>query len=129
VTVGGSARPALIMVAPARVTWPVRLPAQQAVLHTAVALLPSGDADAGVVVSVGISNNRFFDDLIRVPLKPAAPGAAAAWRPLDIDLSAYTGWRFSLFNQPYRTTWKLILNAGALPRGTVAWADLTIDMK
>lgn len=132
VTLGGSTRLALITMAPARVTWLVRLTAQHAVLHAAVALLPApGDTDttAGVLVRVGISNNRFFEDVIRVPLKPAAPGADAAWQPLDVDLSAYSGWRFSLFNQPYRTTWKLILNAEAHPRGTVAWADLRIDLK
>ena len=46
----------------------------------------------------------------------AGPGASGAWHPLEVDLSAYAGWRFSLFYQPYRRTWTLVFSAEELAR-------------
>ena len=122
VTIGGSTRNALVTVAPARVSWPVQLIASDTVLRMAIALRPAPGDSSGVVARIGVSDNRFYDELIRVPLA-ARPGEVPAWQPLELDLSAYSGWRFSLFYQPYRRTWTLIFNADASPRGAVAWAE------
>ena len=57
ITIGGSTRPALVTVAPARVSWPVQLVASNMVLRTAVALVSGpGEPPGGAVARVGISD-------------------------------------------------------------------------
>jgi hypothetical protein len=121
--VDGSPRPVLITRAPARVIWPLRF-GSKVVLRSRVSLLPdASSSSAGVIVRVGISDERSYDELLRTPLD--RPG----WRPIEIDLSAYSGWQWSLFYQPSRVTWRLVINADATPGGTMAWADLRIEKK
>jgi hypothetical protein len=126
VSINGDTRPALVMVAPARATWSVKLAGMHAMLRTAVTLMPAAEpGPAGAAWRIGIADNRSYDELMNRPLH--RPGSA--WQPIELDLSAYSGWRFSLFYQPDRRTWKLIFNADAVPRGTIAWAQPVIDVR
>jgi hypothetical protein len=127
ITIGGSTKPALVTRAPARVTWSVHLVGRHPILTTAIALLPDvdGTSTSGAIARIAIIGGRSYDELARV----APETSGSAWTPIVIDLSNYAGWRWSLFYQPYRMTWKLIFSADATPRGRVAWAEPIIDMK
>ena len=118
-------QPALVTAAPARVIFPVNMPARGR-FRTAVALQSS--AGTGVTIRVGIADSRSYDELLRVRVEPAAPGADP-WRTIDVNLGAYSGWQWSLFYRPSRITWKLILNADATPGGSVVWLNPLIDMR
>jgi hypothetical protein len=127
VTVDGSTRPALLTRAPARVTWSVRFAGNHPILRTAVALVPEdgGTVASGASARIGIVGGRSYTELVR--LMPGANGASG-WKPIEIDLSNYAGWRWSLFFQPYRMTWKIIFGADPAPHGWIAWAQPIIDM-
>lgn len=109
-------RPSLLMTAPARVVWSLRFP-PHAHLTTAVRLIPNGTSpEQAVTARVGISDNRIYEQLARVVVP------ASTWQSLDIDLSEYSGFQWSLFYRPSKTTWRLNFSADATPGGTVAWA-------
>jgi hypothetical protein len=110
VTIAGDSRTALVLRTPARVTWTTSLPVH-AVLRTSVALLPDGPQD--VTIRVGLSDNRLYEDLTRVA---AAPG----WQAQVVDLRRFSEWKFSIFYQPLRQTWRLVINAEGPPGGQVA---------
>ena len=104
------------MPAPSRVTWPVQL-TERAELTARVAML--SDLNLGVTIRVGISDNRNYDELTRIKI-------GTNWQPIRVDLSAFSGWRFSLFYHPNKKIWNLIVNADATPGGTAAWAGLEV---
>jgi hypothetical protein len=74
---------------------------------------------APVRVRIGISDNRIYDELGEATLQPSGH-----WTPIDVDLSAYAGWKPSLFYRPDRVVWHFILSADAVAGApaTVAWA-------
>lgn len=117
--------PAIVTEAPARVLFPVRMPAR-ARFHTAISLVAG--SGAGVTIRVGISDNRSYDELQKLLVAPAAPGADP-WQALDIDLAPYSGWQWSLFYRPGNTTWWLVFNADPTPGGRVAWLEPRIEMR
>jgi hypothetical protein len=127
VTDAAGSTPALIVAAPARLTWQARFP-EHAEIEGSVALLggPSAPepAPAGVLVRIGISDARAFEELVRVTLTPR--GDRLAWQPLRVDLGSYSGWKWSLFYQPSRITWNLILAVDPAPGGTVALKQLVV---
>jgi len=104
----GQSKPALVLHATSRVIWQVQMTAV-AELRTEIARLPGNDAAGDLTVRLGMSDGRLYEDLFRERL--AASGSDAPdWQPLAIDLSPYSGWKWSLFYQPARRTWSLILN-------------------
>lgn len=119
--------PALVMAAPSRVTWTLQF-TERAELAAEVALAAEAGAPAGdgVTIRIGISDNRSYDELLRVRLDKGPAGAPPAWRPILLDLSAFSGWKWSLFYQPSRRQWKLIVNADATPGGSAAWQGLVV---
>jgi hypothetical protein len=124
VNVAGDVEPSLVMEAPARLIYLVKMPGT-ARLRTSVAVTSNAAGIAsGVQIRVGVSDDRFYDELIRVRLPGARP-----WTPLDVDLSRYSGPKWSVFYQPGRQTWKLILNADMMPGGAAAWAQPAIEMR
>jgi len=128
VTVGAGPEPAVITETPARVIYQVRMPAR-ASFHARVALMPDESGrPRGAAVRVGISDDRFYDELAKVPLTSAA-GAAPQWQSVEVDLGGYSGWQWSVFYRPSQITWKLILNADATPGGTIAWIAPVIAPK
>jgi hypothetical protein len=109
----GEREPALLLRAPARLTFTLQFPAH-ARLTTTASLLSSAEAlSTGVTLRVGVSDDRRYDGVFDVE-------GTHEPQPLTIDLSRYGGWQWSLFYRPWETTWKLIINADAKPGGTVA---------
>jgi hypothetical protein len=117
-------RVALLLTAPARVTWTGRLP-ERAWIETAV-MLTDG---AGATARIGISDNRLYEGLARIELKPPADGNAAWQQPLRVDLGKYAGWQWSLFYRPSSIEWRLVFAADATPGGTIAWARPVIKRR
>ncbi len=122
---GGAAVPALVIAAPARLTWPIRL-GEHADIDASVAFLPGEAAASSVIVRIGISDERSYEELFRQSLAGAPGNTSLVWHPVRADLRAYSGWKFSLFYQPSRITWNLIVAVDPAPGGSVAWRTLTI---
>lgn len=104
---GGDGRMALVMEAPARVTWKVQLPVHA---RLRAALAGSGR------LRVGASNGRSFHDIGHVD-------AAGPWTPIDLDLRSISEVKWSVFYQPLRMDWQLIFNADATSPGAVIAVD------
>jgi hypothetical protein len=53
------------------------------------------------------------------------PSGTPTWREIRADLSAYAGWKWSLFYRPDRITWRVVLAADALDAtpATILWAS------
>ena len=111
--IAGDTRVALVLRAPARVTWPVVLPLHARLISTALLLPVPHGAAQGVTVRIGLSDQRKYTELARVEV-------TGSWMPLVVDLRHFSKWKFSLFDQPLRRHWHLIVNADATPGGTVA---------
>jgi hypothetical protein len=103
----GDGRMALVMEAPARVTWRVQFP-----LH---ARLRGAIAGTGRL-RVGASNGRSFHDAGTID-------ASGSWKPIDLDLRAISEVKWSVFYQPLRMDWQLIFNADATSPGAVIAVD------
>ena len=73
---------------------------------------------APVRARVGISDDRTYEGLGQFTLQPSA-----AWTAVDIDLSAYAGWKPSLFYRPDRVRWRFVLSADAIAGvpASIAW--------
>jgi hypothetical protein len=110
----GTVRPALAGPSPGRLIWTLPMP-RGAHFQAYVAA-----ARAPVRVRVGISDARIYEALGEATLAAGAP-----WTPLDLDLSAYAGWKVSVFYRPDRVLWRLVLSADAMAGapGTVAWGS------
>jgi hypothetical protein len=122
-TAGGQTRMAIVMRAPARITYPVQLP-ETAHLDFSLMLLPdAAHPQPGVVVRVGISDNRYYNEL----LKEKLTSVGETWRPISVDLSPYSGFKWSVFYHPSHIAWKLIINVDAAPGGAVALAEPVIN--
>jgi hypothetical protein len=94
--------------------WPLPLP-RHGVFHAFVAAEPTrADLSATPVrVRIGISDHRIYEGLVDVMVTPAD----RRWTELRADLSAYAGWKWSLFYKPDRITWRLVLAADATGSG------------
>lgn len=110
-------RPAVVAPVPGRLTFPLRLPTR-GVLRTTVALV-SADPAAAVRFRIGISDDRIYEGLTDAVVRGDRPG----WVDLRADLSAYAGFKWSLFYRPDRKTWRLVLATDALAGGAArgAW--------
>jgi len=126
---GANSRMAIVMQAPARVIWLLRLPARPHI-HTAVALAPEPDGTmgGGVTARVGISDGRSYDQPLLLKVTPD-PSGVVVWHDVDIDLHAYAGWQWSLFYRPSEITWRINFSADVSPGGTLAWSRPSIDGK
>ncbi len=119
--VGGVPHPAIAATVPSRLTLALPLP-RHGVFHAFVAIAdpPAGARTAAVRLRVGVSDHRIYEGLTAVTLVPGN----RAWTEIRTDLSAYAGWKWSLFYRPERTLWRLVLAADATDDapGTVLWA-------
>lgn len=107
--------PAISGPVPGRIVWQLRLP-RRGVFHTLVAL----DGAASARVRVGVSDNRVYEERARARLT----ADRREWTSLDVDLSRYAGWKWSLFYRPDRIAWRVVLSADAIDGvpGRVVWA-------
>lgn len=123
-TCGGSTRTSLAVPPSSRLTWTIRLPAS-GTLDTAAAV--AGDPGSAATFRVGISDDRIYEPLLvrSVRVEDCEPG----WVPLQVDLSAYAGRKWSVFYRPDRTAWRVIFSvnqeAGSPQR--VLWALPGVD--
>lgn len=128
--VGALRRPAIAATVPSRFTLPLPLP-RHGVFHAFVALAdaPAGARAAPVRLRVGVSDHRIYEGLTQLIL---APGGRT-WMDLRADLSAYAGWKWSLFYRPDRITWRIVLAADATDNvpATVLWGspEIVTDTK
>jgi len=122
----GVPAPGLVMRATSRVIWRVQM-TEPAELRTDMARLPGGNPAAELSVRIGVSDERLYEDAYRDRL-PAAGVDGPAWRPLAIDLTRYSGWKWSLFHQPARRVWLLILNVQG-GDAAVAFVEPSIDAR
>ena len=101
-------RAAVAVPVPSRVTVPIPLP-RRGVLRASLAL--DADAPAAAVrFRVGVSDDRIFEGLDAVTVT----GDRQGWVELRTDLSAYAGFKWSLFYRPDRVTWRLVLATDAV---------------
>jgi len=118
--VGGVMRRAIAAPVPSRLTLALPLP-RRGVLRAFVAIaeVPAGAPAAAVRLRVGVSDHRIYEGLTELILPPGDRN----WVELRADLSAYAGWKWSLFYRPDRITWRVVLAADATQNvaGTVLW--------
>jgi hypothetical protein len=73
-----------------------------------------------VRVRIGVSDARIYEELAAATVTDGS-----GWSTITADLSAYAGWKFSLFYRPEGQTWRVNLSAdaiGGIP-GRVAWGE------
>ena len=105
--IGGVSRPSLVVPVPSRLTIPLPLP-RRGVLRAAAALdMPNAAGAASVRLRVGVSDDRIYEHLTDVVLT----SDQRRWIDVRADLSAYAGWKWSLFYHPDRVMWRLVLAA------------------
>jgi hypothetical protein len=103
--VNGIARPAIVMPVPGRAIWSVRIP-RNGKLRTFVALENSDRSAAAVRFRIGISDHRVSERLAE-----STVGAETGWTEIAADLSAFAGFKWSLFYRPDRVIWRIALAA------------------
>lgn len=111
VTIGGDARPALVAMAPARITWTTALP-EHARLETALA---QATDVPGATVRIGLAADRAFDEVLNIE-------TTREWTPQVIDLRRFSEVKLSLFYQPRSLTWRVVVNVGGPAGAGVALA-------
>lgn len=121
----GGARPAVVVPVPSRLTLPLPLP-RRGVLRTALAV-QSDDPAGAVRFRVGVSDHRVYENLDDIVVTADRPG----WMELRTDLSAYAGFKWSLFYRPDAVTWRVVLAADTLGgppvRGVWAAPEIVTD--
>jgi hypothetical protein len=120
--IDGISRPSLVVAVPSRLTMALPLP-RRGVLRAAAALEPT-PADrpaASVRLRVGVSDDRIYERLTDVILTAGQRG----WVDVRTDLSAYAGWKWSLFYHPDRVMWRVVLAADAIDgiAATAVWGS------
>jgi hypothetical protein len=101
--------------APGRIIW--TLPIPRGGVFRAMA---SVDGAAPVRFRVGVSDDRIYEGLAAVQSTPGS-----GWTGIQADLSAYAGWKWSLFYRPERHSWRLVLSADAVggTPATAVWGN------
>ena len=99
---GGIARPAIVGPAPSRIIWVLPIP-RNGVFRAHLAA-----SGAAVRARIGVSDDRIYEPLAELTVEPGT-----AWTSLSADLSAYAGWKVSLFYRPDGLQWRLNLSIDA----------------
>jgi len=109
--IGDTSYPSIIAPVPSRLTVPLPLP-RRGVFRAFVSLEPPapGTAAAPVRLRVGVSDDRIYERLTDVVLTPGDQH----WVSVQTDLSAYAGWKWSVFYHPERMIWHVVLAADAI---------------
>ncbi len=127
VSVAGQSEPAIRTIAPSRLIFVLPIPRRSS--FTARVAIEGGIDGAPpqpLRFRVGVSDDRIFEQLADVLL---TPGVQAGWTELGADLSAYAGWKWSLFYRPEERRWRLVLSTDAVSgvRGRGVWGAPGID--
>lgn len=110
-------KPSIVVPVPSRLTIPLPIP-RRGLLRTSVAIV-ADDPAARVRFRVGISDHRIYEGLDEVVIS----GGRGGWVELRTDLSAYAGFKWSLFYRPERVVWRLVLAAdvAGVPAAGAVW--------
>jgi hypothetical protein len=114
-----------------RVTWHIRL-VDRALLRVSLAVKPAAwsTLSNGADFRIGISHERTYQELFVRHVDPLNHADDRRWIPVTLDLSAYSGFKWSLFYQPRRWTWNVIFNTRAVMSGSesvpLLWGEPTI---
>jgi hypothetical protein len=118
--IGNVAHPAIAAPVPSRLTVSLPLPRHGA-FHSFAALADSAvvPRTAGVRLRIGVSDHRIYEGLTDLVLT----ADSGTWTEIRVDLSAYAGWKWSLFYRPERIVWRLVLAADTTDGvpATVLW--------
>lgn len=106
--IDGNARPSIVVPVPSRLTIPLPLPRHGRL--SAFAAIDPDSLKVPIRVRIGISDDRVYESLTQTILSPGDQ----RWMALETDLSAYAGWKWSLFYRPERVMWRLVLAADAI---------------
>jgi hypothetical protein len=99
----GVARPSIVAPTRSRATWDLPLP-RHGMLRAFLAVDPAAPPGAAVRFRVGVSDHRIYEPLAHSIVHPAD-----GWIEFHADLSAYAGFKWSLFYRPGRIVWRLVL--------------------
>jgi hypothetical protein len=115
-------RPSIQTTAPSRLMFTLPIP-RRSTFRAAVAL--GGSAPTPTRFRIGISDDRIYEALADRTLTAADRNA---WADIQADLSAYAGWKWSLFYRPERRRWRLVLSTDAIAGapGEAIWGAPTI---
>ncbi len=120
-SIGGVTHASILAPVPSRLTWQMPLP-RRGMFHMYVALAdpPPGAQASTARIHMGISSGRLYERLTEAILTPGP----RRWIDVRADLSAYAGWKWSLFYRPDLVTWKLVLGADLMDGAPakVVWA-------
>ena len=111
-TTGGRARPSLAAPVPSRVTWALPLP-RHGVFRAFLAVGGVARTPTAVRFRIGVSDHRIYEAIAARTVQAGRPG----WLELASDLSAYAGFKWSLFYPPDRITWHVVLAADPVDGG------------
>ncbi|MGH9309315.1 MAG: hypothetical protein ACRD1U_08080 [Vicinamibacterales bacterium] len=103
IVAAGLVRPSMVAPAHSRATWDLPLP-RHGMLRAFLAVDPAAPPAAAVRFRVGVSDHRIYEALAHRIVHPAN-----GWVEFHADLSAYAGFKWSLFYRPDRTIWRLVL--------------------
>ena len=99
----GDVRPVIAVPVPSRLTIALPLP-RRGSLRAAVAIEDDAPS-AAVRFRIGVSDHRIYEGIEQV----VVTGASRGWVDVRADLSAYAGFKWSLFYRPDRVVWRLVL--------------------
>jgi hypothetical protein len=105
----GTVRRAVRTPPTSRISWRLRLPPHAALrtyLHVDPECIASGK---GVLFRIGISDGRTYEELLNQWISRSQ----ADWIPILLDLSPYSGFKWSLFYHPSRISWWIVFNTTA----------------
>jgi hypothetical protein len=90
--INGEKKRAIFTTAPSKIIWKMHVP-DDAWLRVALGMKPEAwDKEGnGIVVHVGVSDGRTYDELFSHHLDPYANKGDRRWIPVNVDLSAYAG--------------------------------------
>ena len=103
------------MPVPSRVIWSLPLP-RHGRFRAFLALSAPGNPAAAIRFRFGVSDFRTYEGLTQHTITAAQPG----WTDIRTDLSAYAGFKWSLFYRPDRVTWRVVLAADVVGDGPAA---------
>jgi hypothetical protein len=119
-------RASIVVPVPSRVIWTTPVP-RRATLRVMAGVLPS-DPPAVVRFRAGVSDHRIYEGLAELTV-PTRAGAGSGWVPMDVDLSAYAGRKWSIFYRPDTLVWRLVLSTDAIDGEGVRalWGEPAIE--
>jgi hypothetical protein len=117
-SIQGENHPSIAAPAPGRIIWELRLP-RRGVFHAVVAI----EGTVPVRFRVGVSDDRIYEGLASTTVS-----SPSAWTDLVADLSAYAGWKWSLFYRPDTRAWRVVLSTDAVTGpGRAIWGAPSIS--